>query len=210
MNSKPGLINRFEFLGNDLRREIKKQSELLKISAGSELIKKGDYVKSVPLLLDGVVKVYSRYKEKELLLYYIKRDESCIMSFTSVIQNSRSLIYATTEQDSNVLLLPARSVQKWIQKYPSLNKLFYNQYHIRYNDLLDTIEQLVFFNLEERLMDYLKTKFDHTDSGVLDVTHKQIADDLGTAREVISRTIKKLERKNKIVQTNSGIKIHEV
>ena len=68
MNSKPGLINRFEFLGNDLRREIQKQSELLKISAGSELIKKGDYVKSVPLLLDGVVKIYSRYKEKELLL----------------------------------------------------------------------------------------------------------------------------------------------
>lgn len=210
MNSKPGLINRFQFLDNDLRREIHTQSELLKMPAGSELIKKGDYVKSVPLVLDGVVKVYSRYKEKELLLYYIKRDESCIMSFTSVIQNSRSLIYAATEQDSSVLLLPAESVQKWIQKYQSLNKLFYKQYHIRYNDLLDTIEQLIFFNLEDRLMDYLKTKFDHTDSDGMDITHKQIADDLGTAREVISRTIKKLERKNKIVQTNSGIKIHKM
>ena len=210
MNNNPDLKKRFNFLGPDLLQEIGNDGKLLNIPAATELVKKGDYVKSVPLVLDGVIKVYSRYQEKELLLYYIKRDDSCIMSFTSVIQNSRSLIYATTEQDSRVLLLPAESIQKWIQKYPALNKLFYNQYHVRYTDLLDTIEQLIFFNLEDRLLDYLQTKFSHTDSKLLDITHRQIADDLGTAREVISRTIKKLERKNKIVQTNSGIKIYGV
>jgi CRP/FNR family transcriptional regulator, anaerobic regulatory protein len=210
MNNNPDLKKRFNFLGPDLLQEIGNDGKLLNIPAATELVKKGDYVKSVPLVLDGVIKVYSRYQEKELLLYYIKRDDSCIMSFTSVIQNSRSLIYATTEQDSRVLLLPAESIQKWIQKYPALNKLFYNQYHVRYTDLLDTIEQLIFFNLEDRLLDYLQTKISHTDSKLLDITHRQIADDLGTAREVISRTIKKLERKNKIVQTNSGIKIYGV
>lgn len=210
MNNNPDLKKRFNFLGPDLLQEIGSDGKLHNIPAATELVKKGDYVKSVPLVLDGVIKVYSRYQEKELLLYYIKRDDSCIMSFTSVIQNSRSLIYATTEKDSRVLLLPAESIQKWIQKYPALNKLFYNQYHVRYTDLLDTIEQLIFFNLEDRLLDYLQTKFSHTDSKLLDITHRQIADDLGTAREVISRTIKKLERKNKIVQTNSGIKIYGV
>lgn len=210
MNNNPDLKKRFNFLGPDLLQEIGNDGKLLNIPAATELVKKGDYVKSVPLVLDGVIKVYSRYQEKELLLYYIKRDDSCIMSFTSVIQNSRSLIYATTEKDSRVLLLPAESIQKWIQKYPALNKLFYNQYHVRYTDLLDTIEQLIFFNLEDRLLDYLQTKISHTDSKLLDITHRQIADDLGTAREVISRTIKKLERKNKIVQTNSGIKIYGV
>jgi len=193
------------FLGVDLLDEMLEKGSLQTIPAKTEILKEGQYVKMIPLVISGIIKVFSRFEDKDLLLYYIAPNESCIMSFSAGMKNEASKIYAITEEESEVLLLPTPLVLKWIKQYPNLNLLFYKQYDLRYNDLLHTISELVFKNLDQRLIGYLQQKKEVSNSEVIKITHRQIANEMGTAREVISRILKKLEKENHIKQINEGI-----
>ncbi|MDN5212419.1 Crp/Fnr family transcriptional regulator [Fulvivirgaceae bacterium BMA12] len=202
------LINRhLSFLGKDLLGEILNHATLKQVPAHTEILRQGQYVKVIPLVLEGLVKVFTRYGEKELLLYYIQADESCIMSFAAALQNNPSEVFAATEEESTVLLLPTTLVPGWIRQYPALNNLFYHQYNQRYSDLLSTINHLLFDKLDKRIIDYLSAKATVSQQKIVRVTHRQIANDLGTAREVISRIIKKLETDNLLLQHPQGIEI---
>ncbi|MCK5857561.1 MAG: Crp/Fnr family transcriptional regulator [Bacteroidales bacterium] len=193
------------FLGKDLLDEIFEQASMQIFPRGAELLVEGQYVKVIPLVVEGAIKVFSRFEEKDLLLYYIKAGESCIMSFSAGMKNMPSRIFAVTEEESKVVLLPTNKVLQWVKEYPSLNNLFYKQYDLRYVDLLSTISEVIFKNLDFRLINYLKKESERTQSEVLKITHRQIASDLGTAREVISRIMKKLEKEQKIKQITDGI-----
>ncbi len=202
------LVNRhLSFLGKDLLVEILNHATLKQVPADTEILRQGQYVKVIPLVLKGLVKVFTRYGEKELLLYYIQADESCIMSFAAALQNNPSEVFAATEEDSTVLLLPTTLIPGWIRQYPSLNNLFYHQYNQRYSDLLSTINHLLFDKLDKRILDYLSAKATVSRQKIVPVTHRQIANDLGTAREVISRIIKKLETDKLLLQHPQGIEI---
>lgn len=154
-----------------------------------------------------MVKVYSQYDDKELLLYYIKPKQSCIISFAAATYNQPSKIFAITEEESKILLLPTNKVGEWTSRFPRFSQLFFDLYNQRYLDLLDTINQLVFQALDQRILSYLIEKSKLLDSDIIKITHRLIANDLGTAREVVSRVVKKLEKEQKIIQTADGIKI---
>jgi CRP/FNR family transcriptional regulator len=154
-----------------------------------------------------MVKVYSQYDDKELLLYYIKPKQSCIISFAAATYNQPSKIFAITEEDSKILLLPTNKIGEWIFRFPRFSQLFFDLYNQRYLDLLDTINQLVFQALDQRILSYLIEKSELLDSDIIKITHRLIANDLGTAREVVTRVVKKLEKEQKIIQTADGIKI---
>ena len=98
-------------------------------------------------------------------------------------------------------------VPKWLKKFPEFNQLFYAQYDLRFTDLLDTIQHVLVNKMDKRLYDYLKQKAQVTNQDIIKISHGQIANELGTAREVISRVMKKLEIEHKVVQTSGGIKI---
>lgn len=169
---------------------------LVEIPANQEILKEGQYVKVIPVLLSGLAKVLSRSEERDLLLYYIEPGESCIISFVLGLNQQPSDVYAITETQSEVLLLPAAMLNEMIRESPDFNRMFHELSNQRYQDLLLTINQVFFNNLEDRLTDYLSKLSDLKQSKTLQLKHQQIADDLGTAREVISRTLKKLaERK---------------
>lgn len=172
--------------------------------AKTELLREGQYVKVIPLVLSGSIKVMADFQERELLLYHIRPSQSCAMSFSAVLNNAPSQIKAITERESEILLLPSDSVIQWTNKYPEFNKLFFEQYQVRYSELLQTIESLLFGKMDQRLFEYLEDKARATGQAVKK-THREIAQDLGTAREVISRVIKKLENEGKILQTKEGI-----
>ena len=138
--------------------DIEKSGQVMEIPAKTEILRFGQYVKVVPLVIEGLVKVNSQYRDKELLLYYIQPNQSCIMSFAAGINNSTSNVSAVTEEDSTIMLLPADKVKRWITHYPELNNLFYNQYNSRYTELIDSLNHLLFDSLEEKVWNYLEKK----------------------------------------------------
>ena len=177
------------------------------VPQGTEILREGQYVKVIPIVLEGLIKVFSRHEEKELLLYYIKPQESCIMSFSAGMKNEPSKIFAVTEEDTSALLLPTDKVALWVREYPEVNQLFFQQYNLRYSDLLTTIHQLLFERMDKRLLDYLVNKSLLTGRNPIKISHRQIAAELGTAREVISRIMKKLENDGKVRQEANTIEI---
>ena len=198
---------KFNYLGADLLAALVEVSEIKTFPSNTELVREGQYVKYIPIVLSGLVKVYTQFEEKELLLYYIKPEQSCIMSFSSCINNDKSKIFAITEEKSNVLLIPSDKVAKWVIDFPTINRLFYQQYDMRYSELVDTIHQMLYYRLDKRLLDYLAERIKVTGKNPIKISHKEIASDLGTAREVVSRLIKKYEKQNVLKQYHDSIEI---
>ena len=195
------------FLKPDLLEEILAKSSVQSIPKGTEILREHQYVKVLPIVVDGFVKVYSRFDEKELLLYYIEPAQSCVMSFYAALKNTPSKVFAVTEQDSKILLIPVSLLPKWLKEYPEFNELFYNQFNLRYSELLDTISHLLLDKMDRRLYDHLKRKIELIDGTSIKISHNQLANELGTAREVISRMMKKLETDGMVSQDSGEIRI---
>ena len=192
----PDFFYRFSSLG-----------EVHHFDAGTELVHAGQYLKVLPLVKEGSIQVSTRFDDRELLLYVIEPGESCIMSFAAVLQQQASRVYATCETDCTVLLLPAATVVDQIRQDSRLNEYFFQLYNQRYAELLDTIHQLIFNRLDQRLLDHLKAKQKRSGLALLQVTHRQLAQELGTAREVITRLLKRLESEGALQQTEHGIRL---
>ena len=198
----------FSGLNSNLVNKIVSSSIEKEIPENTVLMREGQYVNSVPVVIKGLVKVFTRNEDKELLLYYIKPSESCIMTFDAAMKNAPSKVYASTEKNSSVLLLPIDKITRWMKEYPEINSLFFQQYNVRYTELIFMINQLLFEKMDNRLYNYLKTKTSVLGNKPIKMSHQQIANDLGTAREVVSRILKKLENENRIIQNEKGISIN--
>lgn len=194
-------------IGSDLQQAFAHDGVGKDLASGTEILQEGQSVKMIPLVLEGLIKVFTRHEDRELLLYYIEPRESCVMSFLAGIKNKPSKIFAVTEKPTKVILLPSHKVELWTRQYPSLNTLFYDLYDDRYSELIDTLHQLIFQKLDGRLLDYLKEKSRVSASRLLDLRHREIAQELGTSREVITRVLKKLEKEGKIHQQENGIEL---
>lgn len=195
------------FLRPELVDKIIDQSSLKKIPKGTEILREEQYVKVLPIVISGLVKVYSRFEEKELLIYYIEPAQSCVMTFYAALKNTPSKVFATTEQDSEILLIPVQLLPQWLKKYPDFNELFYNQFNLRYSELLDTIGHLLLNRMDTRLLEHLRRKSELLESRSIRMSHSQIANELGTAREVITRVLKKLENEGKLTQITGEIRL---
>jgi CRP/FNR family transcriptional regulator len=200
---------KLSFLGQEFISEIEETAILKEIPKGTEILRQEQYVKVLPIVLTGLVKVFSRFKERELLLYYIQPSESCIMTFSAAINQETSKVFAVTEEDTKLLLLPVEKLSGWLKTYPVLNTLFFQQFNLRYLELLDTIHHVLIDKMDKRLYDYLKEKARLTKKDTFKITHGQIANELGTVREVVSRVMKKLESEGKVEQIGTTIKITE-
>ena len=195
-------------LARGLVDEIKSFSIEKNLPEKTEILREGQYVKFVPVVLEGLIKVFARHEDKDLLLYYIKPNESCIMSFAAGLADEPSKVYAVSEEDTKALLLPVDKVPDWIKQYPDINLLFFQQYNLRYSELLSTINHLLFDKMDKRLHDYLREKVNLTNKNPLKISHRQIASELGTAREVVSRVMKKLEAEGKVKQQGNSISFY--
>jgi len=207
MVGKDKISQLFSHLNKDLVSDINAVSVSMDIPKDSVILKEGQYVKVIPIVTKGLIKVFSRHEDKDLLLYYIKPDETCIMSFAASLKNEPSRVYAMTEEDTSAILLPVNKISDWISQFPDFNTLFFQQYNNRYGELLDTINHVLFNKIDKRLYDYLVEKKELTNKNPLKISHRQIASELGTAREVVSRIMKKLENEGKVKQHSSSIEI---
>ncbi len=178
---------------------------MIEVEKGNEILRVGQYVSVIPIVLSGLVKVYTFSDDKEFLLYFIKEYESCIMSFTAGINNDMSQIYAVTEENSTLLLLPSTEVIKWSRQFPEFITFYLKFYQNRYQDIIDTLRHVVFDHLDQRVLDYLKNRIEMEGKGSIKITHKEISIDLATSREVVTRIIKKLENDHRIIFKNGRI-----
>jgi CRP/FNR family transcriptional regulator, anaerobic regulatory protein len=208
MAVEPDIVKKyFPFIGSRLQQVIAQDGVLMDFESNTEILNEGQSVKMIPLVLDGLIRVFIRNEDKELLLYHIEPSQSCVMSFLAGIRNKPSRIFAVTEQSTRAILLPAQKVAMWTAQFPEINHLFYDLYDVRYSELIDTLNQLIFQRLDSRLLDYLKEKSRLQAGPLLNLRHRQIALDLGTSREVVTRVLKKLEREGKIIQHGNGIRL---
>lgn len=195
------------FLEPALRDTLSEAGTRMDFPAETEILREGQYIKVVPLVLSGLVKVVAPVEDKELLLYYIQPAQSCVLTLSASLSNLPSNVIARTVEASQLLLIPGDLLPKLLQDFPSFNRLFYELYNTRYTELVDTIRHLVFDTLDTRLFLYLQEQSGRSGSNLIKLSHRQIAEDLGTSREVISRVMKKLEKTFKVIQTNEGIEI---
>lgn len=201
------IINKFGFLGNDFLKELDKYAVVTEIKAKTEIVREGQKNKFVPFLIKGSIRVFSLNDGRELIYYYIRSNDSCLMTFSSIFTDYTSRIYAVTEEDSEVLLFPVSVVHRWLIKFPEINRLFYSEYDKRFIDLMNMVNDAVFHRLDKRVLNYIKQQILVTGNNPIKLTHREIANSLGTSREVVSRVLKKIENEGEIIQTKEGIKI---
>lgn len=197
----------FPALENSLVREIERFAVPKTFAANEIIVKQGAPIHYLPLVLSGSVKVFSTEKGLQFLLYYITPGESCIYSFAHTADGKPAEFSAAAETESDLLLIPKIKVAEWLGTYPTLGRLLLSDYQRHYSDLLTTTKQITVYNLDQRLLAYLRTKAEISGSKMLSVTHQEIADDLGSSREVITRVLKKLSLENKVRQTGRRIKV---
>ncbi len=203
----PKIAENLPHLSQELLEEISTEGIIKDIDGETEILREGQYVKVIPIVLDGLIKVFSSHEDKELLLYYIRPGESCIMSFASSLRNEPSCVFAITEENTRALLLPVDKVSAWSKQFSDINTLFFQQYNLRYGELLETINHVLFDKMDKRVYDYLRAKVELTGKNPIKLSHRVIANELGTAREVVTRVIKKLESEGFVSQESGYITI---
>ncbi len=206
---KHELVEAYHFIFEEaLLDEIAKYGTLKTIKAGEKIIEIGDYVKTMPLLLEGAIKILRKDKDgDELLLYFLERGDTCAMTLSCCLGQTRSEIRAVAERDTKLIMIPIEKMEEWTSKYKSWRNFVFESYHSRLTEMLDTIDTIAFLNMDQRLMRYLQDKAKINGSETLQVTHQEIAYDLHTSRVVISRLLKKLEIEGKISLQRNSIEV---
>lgn len=191
-----------------LLQELEEKSILFTASAGQGLIKMGQLITVVPMMLNGILKV-SRENEdgQELVLYYVKPGEGCAMTFSCGMMAQPSQVKGTAEEDLTMLCIAVRVMEEWMQKYTSWKKFVIGTIVNEYMDIIKSVDDVTFKKMDERLVIYLKEKSKLTGSSLINLSHQQIADELGTNRVVISRLLKRLENEKKLLLFRNQLKL---
>lgn len=191
-----------------LIKEIHQFGELKYFKEGDIIMDYGKYIRMMPLITKGTVKVF-RLDENgnEILLYYLSSYESCSMAYSCCVEAKKSEVKAIAEDEVELIAIPHIKLEEWLCKYPSWKNYIMRSFNERFLELLKSIESIAFHKLDERLIAYLKEKQRLSGSSVIKASHYLIADELATSRVVVSRLLKQLENSKKIILYRNEIKL---
>ncbi|WP_224484391.1 Crp/Fnr family transcriptional regulator [Robertkochia aurantiaca] len=193
---------------DELIAEINQVGTFKEVPEGFKFIEIGDYVKSMPLLVSGAIKILREDENgDELLLYFLERGDTCAMTMACCIGHKKSEIRAVAETPTKLVMIPIRKMEEWMAKYPSWRSFVLESYQSRMNEMLETIDSIAFMKMDQRLLRYLRDKAKVTGDDTIHATHQQIAYDLHTSRVVVSRLLKALEKEGKIELHRNHLKI---
>jgi CRP/FNR family transcriptional regulator, anaerobic regulatory protein len=191
-----------------LLNEIQQFGEVKLFKEGDLIIDYGKYIRMMPLIVKGTIKVFRMDETgNEILLYYLSASESCSMAYSCCMEAKKSEIKAIAEDDVELIALPHLKLEEWLCKYPSWQRYIMRSFNERFLELLKSIESIAFHKLDERLISYLKEKQRLSGSSVIKASHYLIADELHTSRVVVSRLLKQLENSKKIILYRNEIKL---
>ncbi len=192
----------------ELVKEMYEFGEIKQFKEGELIMDYGRYIRMMPLILKGTIKVLRMDESgKEILLYYLSSTESCSMAYSCCMEAKKSEVRAVAEDDVEIIAIPHEKLEEWLCRYPSWKNYIMRSFNERFLELLRSIESIAFHKLDERLIAYLKEKQRLTNSSVIKASHYQIADELATSRVVISRLLKQLENDKKIILYRNEIKL---
>ncbi|MFZ9386763.1 MAG: Crp/Fnr family transcriptional regulator [Chitinophagaceae bacterium] len=181
----------------DLIEVIEKEAVQRTFLAGEVIMRTGQFIKSTALILEGRIKIYRENPEGgEFLMYYLGPGQACALTMICAVQSKTSEIMAKAEEDTEVLMIPIQLMDDLMNKYKSWYQFVIQTYRARFDELLSVIDNIAFRNMDERLEFYLKRNAASSGKKVIETSHQQIADDLNSSREVISRLLKKMEQRN--------------
>ena len=184
---------------DSLIHEINQAGTFKEIPEGFKLIEVGEYVRYIPLLISGAIKIMRDDDDgDELLLYFLEKGDTCAMTLTCCLGQKKSEIRAIAETEAKLVMIPIQKMEEWSAKYKSWRNFVFESYHNRLNEMLNTIDSIAFHKLDERLLKYLSEKARVSNNNTIHNTHQEIAYELHTSRVVISRLLKKLENLGKI------------
>jgi len=207
-----GLKLNFGYLfEEELLKEMNEFGILKEVSEGHEIIGIGDYIKFMPLIISGAIKVLREDKEgDELLLYFLEKGDTCAMTLTCSLGQTKSEIRAIAETDATFIMIPIQKMETWMGKYKSWQRFILQSYNERLKEMLEAVDVIAFHNMDERLLKHLKNKAMVHHNDMIQTTHQEIANDLHTSRVVISRLLKKLENKNEITLYRNHILVKNI
>ena len=198
-----------ELFEADLLAEISTCGIVKSVPKEELLIDIGSYIKHMPLLIHGAIKIIRVDNDgNELLLYFLEKGDTCAMTMTCCMGQSRSEIRAIAEVDTELILLPIEKMEEWL-KYKTWRDFVFESYNSRLYEMLDAIDTLAFMNMDDRLLKYLRNKVIISKSNELRISHQDIAYELNTSRVVISRLLRRFEKENKIKIYRSRVEVLE-
>jgi len=184
----------FPDLEDELYEEILKHGVIKEVPAGTVLLNIGQPIRSTMLVLEGIIKLYQEDDEgNEFFIYHIQPGQACAVTMVCSYQHEKSQVLAKALTDVIALTIPLQYMDEWLSKYKSWHYFVIRTYRARYDELLRTINEIAFKNMDERLEFYLKNQVKQFGK-VVKLTHQEIASDLNSSREVISRLMKKMEK----------------
>jgi len=185
-----------------LIEEIAGVASVVDFNEGDYLIEIGQYIRQMPLLINGAIKILREdSNEGELLLYFLEKGDTCAMTLACCLGDTKSEIRAIAETKGTVAMIPVAKMEEWLGKYKSWRNFVFSSYNKRLSEMLSAIDNLAFMNMNERLLNYLKEKAKVNQSRIIANTHQEIAYELNTSRVVISRLLKALENEG-IIKLN--------
>jgi CRP/FNR family transcriptional regulator, anaerobic regulatory protein len=191
------------FTEPELRSEILKHGKIIKAEPGDLLIKEGQHLNFLPIVIRGKIRVYQQKDDREILLYYVGPQETCMMSLSAAYMDYNSAAYGMAAESSEILVLPAYLIAEWQLKYPSWNSYIIRTYKNRYDELLSSFGNVAFKPISTRLKEYLLAQAQSGNSKKVELSHQTLANELGTTRVVISRILKQFE-KEKVLKLHRG------
>lgn len=200
---KLNFSNLFE---DELLQEIEDVGTIKTVKEGDKLIEIGDYMRSMPLLVSGAIKILREDGNgDELLLYFLEPGDTCAMTLSCCLDQKKSEIRALAELDTTLIMVPVQKMEEWMGRYRGWRNFVLSSYHARVMEMLETIDSIAFMNMDKRLMKYLRDKTNISKNDVIISTHQEIAYELHTSRVVISRLLKKLQAMGKIEMNRNSI-----
>lgn len=197
LESLPKNIPELTEASDEFRNELKRNATRISLPAGSTVCQQGNMCEHLPIILGGRARVFKLSENgKEITLYRIEESESCVLTASCIMSGLSFPAIAITEQPTDALIIPASRVTRWFEDYPVWRQFIFKMVSLRLSSILTVIEEVAFQRMDSRLANYLLNTAGEVDS--IHTTHQQIADELGTAREVITRLLKDLEADGKL------------
>ena len=190
---------RFPFFESGLRTAISHEGTLKEFEAGQELIREDQYIKSFPIVLEGMIKVCRTDDSgNELLLYYLRPGEVCTVSLICCMDRTRSRVKAIAEEDTTAIAVPVELLDSWISTYQTWKEYVMRSMQMRFDELLNALDSIAFLKMDERLEKFFRDRYQSTGSMIFEGSHQDVALAMNSSREVISRLLKQMEKKGLI------------
>lgn len=180
-----------------LQEAIAAVGEIRTYEEGQIIMDYNDYIRFVPLVVEGSIKVLRQSSTgNELFLYYLNEGETCAMAFTCCMMHRKSEIRTIAEDKTTIIMIPLKNMEDWMTRFESWKNFVMISYNMRFQELFNALDNIAFLKLDQRLLKYLANKAETTHSQELSLTHQDLARELNASREAVSRLLKKLERTN--------------